>query len=186
VITTSGSAINARDFEQDRSEADRDTWKPGPMHHLVMALDGARVLIVVDRRTGYTEVGVTLGGVRKTPGWGTYQVLIQREHEGGKTSGCWYPLMNVGTVIELTELGSTGARWTALQAYREQKSQAICKLQAAMVQELGLSDTAALPRGKWDARVFPHEVRASFTPEKILDPVPYTYRSYSLADLAGV
>lgn len=182
MTSTSGSAINARDFGQPTTDPNRDEWQAGPMIHLVEALQGRPVTIVLDKRTGYTQVNVILGGVRQTPGYGTFQVLVQSVHEDGTTGRCWHRLPDVGTVIEM---GFHRGRWDAMDSYRNERSAAIRKLQDEMVENLGLKDRYELPRGKWDARIFPGDVHASFTPEKCGDPVKFTWKPYSRKDLAA-
>lgn len=182
MISTTGSAINARDFNKNTKDADRDNWISGAMHHLVKALNGAPVAIVLDKHTGFTEVNVTLGGVRQTPGYGTFQVLVQRTFSDGQTGGCWYPLFKVGAVIEL---GNSRARWTALEAYGEEQTLACRKLQDEMVSDLGVADRYALPSGKWEARVFPGFVHASYDPQSYTAPVSYRWKRYESKDLAN-
>lgn len=178
-----GSAINARDFNSNTKDPHRDEWSSGAMHHLVKALDGAPVAIVLDKYTGFSEVNVTLGGVRQTPGYGTFQVLVQRVYSDGKPGGCWFPLAEVGTVITL---GDSNARWTAKDTYREEQTLAVRKLQDQMMADLGIDDRYQLPRGKWEARMFPGFAHASFTPEKFSDPVSYTWKRYASKDLVQV
>lgn len=183
MTSNTGSAVNARDFNKNTADTNRDEWLPGAMHHLVKALNGAQVAIVLDKHTGFAEFNVTLGGVRQAPGYGTFQVLVQRAYSDGTTGGCWYPLFKVGTVIEL---GNSRARWEAMDTYGEWQTLAICKLQDQMVADLGVEDRYALPSGKWEARVFPGQVHASFAPEKFSDPVKYTWKAYRVADLIEV
>lgn len=179
-----GSAIQARDFNKNTKDPLRDEWGPGAMQHLVNALNGSPVAIVLDKHTGFAEVNVTLGGVRQTPGYGTFQVLVKRVYSDGTTGGCWYPLYQVGTVIVL-DRGSEGmgARYNALMAYMDERSAASRKLQAEMVADAGVEDPSELPRGKWEVRSFPGYVHASFSPEKILGPGRYTWKRYETADL---
>lgn len=179
MISGTASAISARDFDRNAKDT-RDEWTPGAMHHLIKALNGAPVVIVLDKRTGFAGMNVTLGGVRQAPGFGTFEVLVKRIYSDGKTGGCWYPLFQVGTVIEL----GTSNRWNAIDAYQEERTRAIRKLQAEMVVSLGVKDVYAMPRGAWEARVFNGFVHASFAPEKFNGPVKYTWKRYSSAELA--
>lgn len=183
MISTTGSAITPRDFNQDTKDPMRDEWSSGAMAHLVKALNGTPVAIVLDKQTGFCEVNVTLGGVRAN-GRGHFEVLVQRTYSDGTTGGCWYLLFQVGTVITLgKETPGLGARYTAYQAYSEEQTQAIRKLQDAMMAELGIGDRYQLPRGKWAARSFPGYVHASYTPEKTLDEPGYTWKRYNADEL---
>lgn len=182
MTSTTGSAISPRDFNKNTKDPLRDEWNSGAMHHLVKALNGQPVAIVLNKATGFVEVNVTLGGVRQTPGYGTFQVLIQRVYSDGTTGGCWYPLFQVGTVIEL---GDSLARWDAVRAYSEEQTAAIVALQNKMMEELGAKDRYSLPRGTWEARVFPGYVHASFSPEKFGGPVKYTWKRFEAKALAG-
>lgn len=180
MISQTGSAITAQDFNHNTKDPLRNEWSPGAMHHLIKALNGAPVAIVLEKATGFAEFNVTLGGVRKTPGYGTFQVLVQRTYSDGKTGGCWYPLYSVGTVIEL---GNSHARWDALRSYSDEQTRAIVQLQHDMMGELEIENRDALPRGTWEARVFPGYVHASYTPEKFGAPVKYTWKRYQTKDL---
>lgn len=187
MTSTTGSAITARDFNKDTKDTRRDEWTPGAMHHLIKALGGRQVAIVLDTSTGFSEVNVTLGGVRPTPGYGTFQVLVQRVYSDGKTGGCWYPLAQVGVVMILDRDGEgLGAKYEAQRSYSDEQTAAIRKLQDKMCDELQISDRYNLPRGKWAARSFPGYVHASYTPERILDKPGYTWQSYRSDELASV
>lgn len=183
MTSTTGSAISPRDFNQNIKDPLRDEWTSGAMHHLTKALNGAPVAVVLDKSTGFAEINVTLGGVRQTPGYGTFQVIVKRVHSDGTQGGCWYPLFKVGTVIEL---GDSSARWTAVRAYREEQTAAIVALQKEMAAELGAKDRSELPRGTWDASMFPGYVHASFKPESYRGPVNYTWKRYESAALVTV
>jgi hypothetical protein len=182
MISSTGSATNARDFSKRTTDPHRDDWNAGAMHHLVQALGDSPVAIVLDKATGFTEVGVTLGGVRQTPGYGTYQVLVQRVHSDGTTSGCWFPLFKVGTVIELKAMGN--AHYTALSSYAEEKTRAVRRLQDEMMAELSIQDRYQLPKGTWNASVFNGFVHVSFQPESFTGPVEYRWERYASSVLA--
>ena len=179
MISTTGSAIQPQDFNPNTKDPQRHEWSAGAMHHLVKALNGQAVAVVLDKRTGFTEVNVTLGGVRQN-GRGFFELLVQRTYSDGKTGGCWYLLFQVGMVMTLDRDGEgLGARYIARESFNEEQTRAIRKLQDEMMTELGIEDRYQLPRGKWDCSSFPGYVHASFKPEKILDPVRYTWRRYS-------
>lgn len=182
MISATGSAINARTFNNNTKDPNRDEWTGGAMQHLVDALKGAPVAIVLDKQTGFTEVNVTLGGVRPGGSGSHAHVLVQRVHSDGTTGGCWYPLFQVGTVIEL---GDSRARWTAIDTHREEQTRAIRKLQEHLMAELGIDDRYKLPRGKWECTSFPGYVHASFDPEERGGSVRYTWKRYSSADLVA-
>jgi hypothetical protein len=186
MISATGSAITPRDFNKDTKDQQRDEWSPGAMDHLVKALNGAPVAIVLDKQTGFCEVNVTLGGVRAN-GRGHYEVLVQRTYSDGKTGGCWYLLFQVGAVITLgEETPGLGSRYTAYQAYSEERTRAIRQLQDALMVELGIDDRYQLPRGKWAARSFPGFVHASFDPEKReRGGLLYTWKRYEASALAA-
>lgn len=180
-VSTTASAIEARDFSERVTDPNRDEWKSGAMHHLIKALAGAPVAVVLEKATGFTMVNVKLTGVRQTPGYGTFQVLVEDTYSDGNTGRCWYPLYKVGTVIEL---GKSRARWVALDSYREERTQAVLRLQGEIRTKLGLEDNQPLPRGEWDAQVFNGYVHASFAPpfgkERVIG---YTWKRYASADL---
>jgi hypothetical protein len=181
MASSTGSAISARDFSDKVTDPNRDEWSSGAMHHLVKALNGSPVAIVLDKSTGFAEVNVTLGGVRQNPGYGTFQVLVKRVHSDGTTGGCWYPLFQVGTVIEL---GDSRARWIARESYRTEKSAAIRRLHDEMADDLATEHLDDFPAGEWEASMFPGFVHASFRPESYCGPVNYTWKRYESKDLA--
>lgn len=181
MTSTTAAAINARDFGDRVTEANRDEWRAGAMHHLIKALNDAPVTIVLDTHTGFTQANVTLGGVRQTPGYGTFQVLVESVHSGGTKGRCWHPLHKVGAVIIM---GDSAPRWEALRTFREERSAAIVRLQKDMAVELGLSNCLELPRGTWSVSVFNGYVHASFSPERVNGLVRYTSKRYESADLA--
>lgn len=144
MTSTTGSSIDARDFNQNTADPNRNLWTAGQMRHLVAALGDTPVVVVAEKRTGHTMVGVRLTGVRQTPGYGTFQVCVERDDADGVTRRCWHPLFNIGTVVIL---GDSQARWTALRSHSTEYTNAKCKLYAELVAEHGKDATSELNRG---------------------------------------
>lgn len=94
-----GSTITPQDFSQSMKDRDRDVWTAGKLRHVIAALQGRRCIITAEARTGFTLIGARLRGIRQTPGYGTYQILVEWEYAPGKTQGTWYPVGNIGPAI---------------------------------------------------------------------------------------
>lgn len=67
-ITSTSGVIKPEDFKSNlhRSEAwgKFSEWNAGPLRHVINALNGTPVVIVIDKRTGFTLVGAVLVDVR--------------------------------------------------------------------------------------------------------------------------
>lgn len=119
--TAFSTAITPADFSETTGDPNRRRWTAGKMRHVVDALGGSVVAITVDNFTGHTIVGARLDSVRKTPGYGTHEVLVVSAI--GRT---WYSLENLGgAIIPLDEGFSTGAKYRALEARRVEAMKAI-------------------------------------------------------------
>lgn len=121
------TAILASDFSESTTDTLRQRWTTGKMRHVVAALDGALVAITTDRQTGHTEVGVRLtrvtssGQVHSGP-----RVEVERTLPNGSTQRTLFRLDEVGeAIIPLDEGFSTGVKWVAIKAYRDEGSAAI-------------------------------------------------------------
>jgi hypothetical protein len=164
--STSGSAITAADFSSRTTDSDRHRWTPGKMIHLVKALGDTPVAIVLDTYTGNTQVNVRLSGVRQTPGYGSFQVLVTRVDGDDVERGCWHPLDKVGTVIVL---GRSNARWDALRSYADERIAAILNARpklAALYPETENVESGCT----WRVTRFPHRVEVSFDPDRTRFP----------------
>jgi hypothetical protein len=124
--TTLSTAIKASDFSGKTTDAQRTIWTVGKMRHLIAALDGAEVIVTTDARTGHTVIGAQLVSLRKTPGFGSYDVLVVTEH-----NRTWFSLSSIGETIIPLDASGKGAKWAALDLYREERSAAIQAAQAA-------------------------------------------------------
>lgn len=112
--------ISPRDFATSTTsnEYQRLEFHYGEFRHILAALDGVEVIVVID---GLSLGGVTLEGLRQTPGYGTFQVLVVPS-EADRAEGvrpCWYPLGKFRMIIPTGEkLGSKAARWIADETIR--------------------------------------------------------------------
>ena len=143
------STIRARDFSRQTTDPLREEWTLGKMRHLIAALEGRTVAIVCDRQTGFTVIGrlerCFHGGPARGP-----RVLVVTEHN--RTN---YYLRNVGDSIVILDdhTGTKGAKWTALDTYRDEGSAAIAHVRAGITAEGG--DPWA---GSWEATIGEHDV----------------------------
>lgn len=172
-----GTTITARDFSNRTTDPNRDLWTAGAIRHLVAALRGAPVAIVTDKGTGHTVVNVTLVGTGSTRDGGFPGVLVEYTYgENGQTQRTLHPLFNIGMILELDGItgGVGGAKWRALDTYRDERSAAITQAQAAHPE---------LTRGKWDGQPSRRdsEVSVSYTPHQpsyARDAAPADRRHY--------
>lgn len=175
------TAIAARDFNQDTTDSLRDRWSPGALRHLIAAAKGQVVTIVLDARTGNAETGVTLNGVRQTPGYGTFQMLVIYRWGTGENdvNRTWHPVDKMGTIL-VHDAVTDDVRGKALRTYREEGAAAI---------EIGRKRLAAKyldmeTRGTWRCLQFADFVDVSFRPESYTSPVSFETWRLSLSELA--
>jgi hypothetical protein len=68
-ITSTSHPIAPEDFKGNLHRAEawgkHSEWNEGPMRHVIDALAGTEVVIVIEKRTGFTLVGATLVDVRR-------------------------------------------------------------------------------------------------------------------------
>lgn len=125
-MSTHSCTITARDFMSTKADGCWETqrWSSGAMRHVVAALAGNAVAITVEKRTGSTMVGVYLVGVLATGDSGPGErVVVETVLADGTTSRTNFRLDEIGHVIPLDETGR-GAKWTALETYREEAAAA--------------------------------------------------------------
>jgi hypothetical protein len=128
--TTTAGAINAKDFSESTTDVLRERWTLGKMQAVIQALEGRHVLIVVDKQTGHALVNVRLtrafhGG----PSRGD-RVTVESTYEDGSGRPTNYRLDDIGVIVELERGRTIGAKWDALEIYRNQRMAAIMKAQA--------------------------------------------------------
>lgn len=140
-LSTTGSVINARDFDSNVTNPNRDLWNGGAMRHLIAALDGGPVAIVTDKLTGFTEVNVILGGVRQSS---EVRIDYRWDTGVGEVNRIWHHLTKIGTVVILGH--NNNARWTAFDTYRTERMNATLRARDELAAELG---TEEIPVGKW-------------------------------------
>lgn len=173
-ITTArlSTAIFPADFHQRRDE--RDEFTSGQMRHVVHALMGLKVAVTTSEH-GQVYINVELRKVRKTPGYGTHEVLISDPYAPER--GTWVPLSHVKVVIPLTahEVGRS-PKWDALRTYREEASLATAKLAAE------LKDTPC-NYGARKATVHADFVDVTYTPQNTEPGNVPESRRYTLAEL---
>lgn len=120
------TAILASDFSDRVTDTNRRAWTLGKMRHAIAALDGRDVAIITDRQTGHVTFGRLIecfdGGPSRGP-----RVMVESDLSDGTVQRTTFWLHGIGeTIIPLSErLGERGAKWTALETWREEKSRAI-------------------------------------------------------------
>lgn len=155
------SAILPTDFNKNTADKNRHLWTPGQMRHLIKVLNGHPVILITDNQTGHAQFNVTLEGVRQTPGYGTFQVLIRHEYAPGKANRTWTSLYSLGeTIMFMPGAPREVSKWKVLDSYREECSAATAYARAKWeAEEPDLY-------GKYEATPFDYEVHVRFTSQK--------------------
>jgi len=129
VTSTSGTTttIQASDFHRSTTENLRDQWTEGKMHHLVHALNGHRVTLVAERRTGFTLFNVELVTVIPGGGGRSARVQVRHFHSDGTYNLTNYLIFALGPVITLMPTADVHANHTSIAetSYRDAQSAAI-------------------------------------------------------------
>lgn len=185
-IVSSTAAIKSTDFEyRGKGGNDRDRhhkeWDEGMLRHVIAALQGARVAITTEHRTGHTIIGAKLIGFSSTRNV-TRGLLI--EYPSGQR--CVFHIFKLGEVIiPLEQVGTKGAKWTALDTYRQEEAAATPLFLAQF------DGTQPTGNGKWEHRVTQRGVVVSYQPafgreQRDAEPAAfqrYVYREISQQDL---
>lgn len=114
-------AIAANDFDYSNITVRYD-WTIGKMRHLIAALDGAEVAVVVDKHNGYTMIGHLIDTFEDDIGSGP-QVTVETSRLHGRVDRFSYRLLEIGTIIELS--ADAEAKWVAIESYRAETERAI-------------------------------------------------------------
>ncbi len=125
---TGTCTVLARDF----TSHGQTRWTAGMMRHLIHALDGHQVLLTTNASSGFTVVARLLR-LRRTPGYGTHQVLAETQLDDGRTQRTWYPVFAAGEAVTPlpTQGGDAGRiKWAALDSYRDEASRAVDQVRA--------------------------------------------------------
>lgn len=142
--TSYSTAILASDFSSSMADHNRNSWKPGALRHLSKVLNGSPVIITTDSRTGHTVIGAVLGGVRKAPGSGSFQVEV---------NGVWHNDFTLGEAI--IPLTADTAKWDALRSFREESSAAVQRFH---------TDHPELSWGKCRTTAFVYDIDVTYEP----------------------
>lgn len=155
---TPSSTITARDLGARPDHNGNAEWTAGGLRRVVDGLDGAPVVINLDKHTGYTAIGVVLVQVRDG-GPGTSAQVLVRYTEGGQTWETWHLVFMLGeTIVPLTR-GDDGLahKWTIRRALSDERSAAIAQVRA---DNPGSADWW----GKWEATPLVHGMSVTYTP----------------------
>lgn len=163
-------AVLASDFSNRTTDVLRNRWTPAKMRHLVTALQGAPVTIVLDAQTGFAMTDVTLGLPR--PGMShSWKVPVTSRFADGTTQTVGYDLASVGPCI-VTK--SSRAKRDALDTWREEGSAAIRVARRALPGDL---------YGKWTAEPGIDSVAVTFESQAEADRGRKVYTRVSLAEV---
>lgn len=114
-------AITAEDFDYSHTTVRYD-WTVGKMRHVIAALDGAEVTIVVDKHDGYT-VRCRLVDTFEDETDDDPQLTVETIPLHGCAERFTYRLLEVGVIIEMSE--EAEAKWVAVDTYRAETERAI-------------------------------------------------------------
>ena len=168
-ITSTTSPIAPEDFKSNlhRKEAwgKFSEWNDGPMRHVIDALNGTPVVIVIDKRTGFTLVGAVLVDVRQRRHGGqgiavSTECAKTQQNPQGITV---YPLRSVGLVIPLQST-THGQGQAAVQAERRE-----LELAERIYRE---SLPAERPEGHVEVSCHGNEVHAGYRRASYADRLP--------------
>ncbi|MFF4777477.1 hypothetical protein ACFY05_31940 [Microtetraspora fusca] len=129
--------INARDFCSDTTDPLRDRWSVGKLHHVIKALDGARVAVTVARGTGTTLLDAVLKSTSFSGSYACGEVLIATTVSNGTEQQTRFPVVDLGMILPLDDTTARDAKWIALDSYREQGSKAITTAQDLYAESTG-------------------------------------------------
>lgn len=124
-ITSTSGVIDPKDFQSNlhdkRAWGTEHAWNEGPMRHVITALGGSPVVIVMDKRTGFTLVGAVLVDVRERHSGGQgIAVSTEDSKTPQNPQGITvYSLRSVGVIIPLQST-THGQREMAMQAERRE------------------------------------------------------------------
>ncbi|MGW0245047.1 hypothetical protein ACWDYH_00215 [Nocardia goodfellowii] len=116
--------IAPSDFSSLTTDSFRYEWTNEKLWWIMEAAKGteSRFIITIDNRTGCAFGNLTIEGIRKTPGYGTYQVLL-KSHDHADP-GTWYPISGIGPIVEVSDnFVSGGVKWKALDIQRERREE---------------------------------------------------------------
>lgn len=179
IATGLTTAITARAFTP-ATDHRRVEWNSGALRHVVAALAGKPVMIIVDAQTGSVQLGAVLVRVQHSLRSNHDEIVV--DFMGQRTA---HKIFNIGeTIVPLTdEMGVSGAKWEALATYRIEKAKAVAKACA----DHGASEGREW--GHWEAKLFTSTVQVTYTPHK--DNPYYAdkagergYWEYDLSDIA--
>lgn len=99
-MSTTAQTITTRDFDRSTTSVFYDRWCREAMECVVDALGGRKVIAVTtDTMTGHTVCDVALTAIRRTPGSGTYQVLVEYEYAPGEFNRTWTAFEKIGQIV---------------------------------------------------------------------------------------
>jgi hypothetical protein len=184
MLSQTTGTITPMDFNKNTADKNRHLWTPGPMRHLIKVLNGHPVMLVADVQTGHTLFNVTLEGLRRTPGYGTFQVLIRYEYAEGKYNKTWTSLYSLGPAITwMPGAGRENSKWKVLDSYREEcsKATALARARWEAAGEEAYGKTEATPMDgdvhvRWTSQLAEHRGMGILTPTRTM-----TFRLEELA-----
>jgi hypothetical protein len=149
--SSTSTVILPGDFNKNTADPNRHHWTAGQLRHVVAALAGTPVAVVVDNQTGHTVVGVTLLAVTyNRPG---HDLLVEYTHADPSgavtTSRTRHRIHSIGQpILPLGKPngGLTEAKWIATDSVREEGSAAI-----KVVREGKYGEAAGRQWGSWKA-----------------------------------
>ena len=191
--TTSSCAILARDFSNSMADVLRTRWTAGKMRHVIAALDGTPVAITTDQMSGHTLLGVRLLGLTETFGGGECVIIKGADDDPAWPRPVAYSLTTLGeAIIPLSEqTATTGAKWVALDTYRNERSAAIQRAKRERP-DCDYGRWSAVPgrasvSWRYDPQRGPEGTNAAFNGkgEYVVGKPHCAYGSFRLRDLAG-
>jgi hypothetical protein len=184
-LAISTCAIKSTDFEYRgkggdhalQTERHHKEWTEGMLRHVIAALQGARVVLITDNRTGHAVIGAKLLGLASSP---NVKRGVMVEYPNGQRLVTH--IFHLGEVIiPLEQVGTKGAKWTALDTYRNERAAATPLFLAKLG---GVKPTG---NGKWETRVTGNGVVVSYQApyrRELRDAEPEQYRGYVYREIS--
>lgn len=169
-LTATSGVIDPKDFQSNLHPSEHNhirqsEWNAGPMRHVVAALAGTPVVIVTDRRTGFTLLGAVLIDVRGRYSGGQGVAIST---ESCKTSDnpqgiTVYDVRKIGIIVPLQDT-THGIRSLAMQSERRELELAR-RIYAESLPE-------NRPAGRVEVTAHMHEVHAGYRRDSYADRGP--------------
>lgn len=155
--SSSGIAIDARDFSTRTTDVTRDRWDGGKLRAVLAARKpGTRFHVVTDKQTGHVSWNVELIDVLGPGLTGSWdRLLVRYHHADGTFHDTAYSALNVGTIFS----PDSEVKWQALHFWREEGSKAMAVVRP-------VAEANGQTYGRYDMRLTRRGVHVTYEPQR--------------------